>query len=396
MKRQFLVLLSSRLLAAAIQAIVGVVLARTTGPGNYGEISAFAGVTFFVFVVCGLGIPNYLSRARALKQHDVVASALFINATGSFVGVAIVVIPLLAGMYTLTSGTILALLVIGTAFEKNADAALAVLIADGDQFNPAANVLLRRLITAASFFGLLKLGQDPVNAYCLASAFGPALGQAHVHVLLNRRGVDRANRASSTQILRRALPFAINDVAVQSRSLVVMIVAAVTTPVAAGLYSGAAKMIAPSELAASTLGGVILPRAAVMTARQQRSTALKLTALAGMIFPCAALLAAVSEPVVVFLLGEEYRAAATSFAVLSLTLPLLVLSSPMAALLQGMHHERLLSRGSIAFAVGLLVAVLVGAVLGGATGAAFGVLAATGLKALWLVTAVVMLSRRGR
>jgi O-antigen/teichoic acid export membrane protein len=393
-KRQFLAIASSRLLAAAIQALVGIGLARTSGPQIYGEITAFMGVLVFLFIVCGFGLPSYTGRARALGNGDDVATALRLNVMGSLIGAIAVSLPLLLGILPLADGPILALLVVGTAFDKNTDAVLAVMIADGERLAPALNVLVRRVLTAGIFFGWLAGGGDPTVSYCVASAVGPAVGQLHASMRLRDR-IEGRSRSPSKDVMRRSLPFGVNDVAIQSKTLDVVIVAAVTNPFTAGLYSAAAKLIAPSELAASTLAGVILPRASRMSASQQRSAALKLTCAALVMFPVVAVLARYAESIMVFLLGVEFRSAAPAFAVLGFTLPLLLLNSPVAALLQGMRREGLVALNSLVFALLLPVGVSIGAVVADSTGAAAGLLAVTATKSASLVLSVAIFSNRG-
>jgi O-antigen/teichoic acid export membrane protein len=389
--RQFAAILVSRLAGAVIQALVGIVLARSVLAAEYGQITAITGALLFWFIVCSVGIPSYLGRARALGANDDVATALVLNIVTSILGGAVAAAALLLGLVPIDLAGVLVLLVIGTALDKNVDASLSVAIADGERLRPAVSVLLRRLTTAAVFFGLLLAGLAAIPAYCIATAAGPLLGQVHASLTLRRAGVHVRVASSWRGVLRDSVPFAVNDIAIQSRTLDVAVTAIAAGPTAAGLYSAAAKLVAPFELVSSTLAAVVLPHATRMAHSGARRAALLLGAAGLALVIPAGVLAFLAGPIVVFLLGEQYADAAVPLAILVFSLPAIGLTSPYSSLLQGRGRHRFVAITSTAFAVATIAAIALGAVLGGAIGAAVAVLAVTTAKAVVLFWALLTL-----
>ena len=71
MLRGFTILGVSRLISAAVQAIVLIVVARLVGVGVFGELSVVLAVLTFVFLVAGAGLPQFIVRERALGEEVV-------------------------------------------------------------------------------------------------------------------------------------------------------------------------------------------------------------------------------------------------------------------------------------------------------------------------------------
>lgn len=385
MTGQFAVILFSRLAGAVIQALVGIVLARSVLAAEYGQITALTGALLFWFIVCSVGIPSYLGRARALERRGDVSTGLLLNIITSAVGAAVAAAVLISGVVPLSLGAVLLLLVVGTALDKNVDASMTVAIADGERIAPAVSVLLRRVATAAVFFGALLAGLDGILAYCVGMAAGPLIGQVHANIVLARAGVPIGHGTKWTRVLRDALPFAVNDIAIQSRTLDVAVTAVGAGATSAGLYSAASKLVSPFELVSSTLASVVLPRATKMTHGQARRTTLLLSAAAASLFVPVVVIAAFAELLIVFVLGAQYAGAAAPFAVLLFALPFVALASPCSSLLQGRGRQRFIAVLSAVFAVVTIVCIAIGAVAAGAVGAAVAVLVTSTAKTIVLL-----------
>lgn len=393
MTGQFAAILGSRVAGAVIQALVGIALARSVLASEYGQITALTGALLFWFIVCSVGIPSYLGRARALGRTDDVSTGLVLNIVTSVVGVLVATAALLSGIIPLGLGGVLLLLVVGTALDKNVDASMTVAIADGERLAPAISVLVRRVATAGVFFGLLLAGVDGIPAYCVGMAAGPLLGQVHASLVLRRAGVPVRRGTGWGVVLRDALPFAVNDIAIQSRTLDVAVTAVAAGATSAGLYSAASKLVSPFELVSSTLASVVLPRATRMSHGGARRAALLLAAAAALLLLPAAVIALFAEPIIVFILGEQYALAAAPFAVLMFALPFVALTSPYSSLLQGRGRQHFIAVVSTVFAVLTIAAIAVGALTAGAVGAAVGILATTIVKVVVLGWRLLTLPR---
>ncbi len=389
-RSQFLVIMSSRLASAAVQALVGIGLARSLVPSDYGQITSYAGVVLFWFIVCDLGIASYTPRARALGHAGAVSTAMLVNTATAALGAVLAIALTVLGPFELAFASAFVLIVVGQALDKNVEAALGIPIADGERLFPAVSVLLRRVATAVVFFGLLLAGTDAVWAYCVGMAVGPLVGQVHVRRRLRQLGVRSRPEVPVASVLGRSSLFAVNDVAVQSRSLDAAVVALTTSTAEAGLFSGAAKLLAPFELASSTLAVVVLPRAARSgLAAVRRGTGLLLLAAVLLLLVLAPVAWFASPLVTVLVLGEQYRDAAPLLATLVTGLPFMALASPLSAMLQGLGRERFVAVAGSTFAVLTLGAVTAGAVVAGASGAVVGVVVAAALKAVVLAARIL-------
>ena len=177
--------------------------------------------------------------------------------------------------------------------------------------------------------------------------------------------------------------------AVQSRSLDAAVVALTASTIQAGLFSGAAKLVAPFELVSSTLATVVLPRAARSgLPAVRRGTTVLLVGAAASIAVVAPVAWFASPYITVLVLGEEYRAAAPLLAGLLTGLPFAALAAPLSALLQGIGREHFVAGAGAGFAVLTLAAVLVGALSAGAAGAVVGVVVSAALKATTLAVLI--------
>ncbi|MHA6630609.1 lipopolysaccharide biosynthesis protein [Pseudonocardia sichuanensis] len=390
--RQFSFIALSRIASAAVQAAVGVALARSVDPEQYGFVTAVAGAALFWFIACDLGISSCIGRARAMGDGSSVDTALFISRWTSVLGgllAVVVALPVAAqGMRDLVLAT--ALIITAQGLDKNIDAVLAVSVADGDVRLPATSQLLRRLVTAAVFAVLVGCGFDAVAAYSLAVVCGPLAGHVQIRAHMHRLGVAPRRRHPVGSVLRRSAMFAVNDIAIQSRALDVGLVAVCGSVTGSGLYASAAKLTSPFQLVSSTLAAVLLPRAARSTPADARRAAVKLLVGATLLVAPMLGLAALSGPIVLAVLGEGYAASAAALAVLLVAMPYMALPAPLASLLQGVGEERSVAVNGVVFAGVILAATGVGALLAGATGAAVGVAAGSALK---VITLAVCLTR---
>ena len=98
-RSQFAAIMASRLASAALQALVGIGLARALLPADYGRITSFAGVVLFWFIVCDLGIASYTPRARALGHAAAVSTAMFVNWTTATLGAVVAITLTLLGPF---------------------------------------------------------------------------------------------------------------------------------------------------------------------------------------------------------------------------------------------------------------------------------------------------------
>jgi O-antigen/teichoic acid export membrane protein len=383
-------LLSARTAGALLQGVMGVLFARSVAPAQYGVVVACIGAVLLWLVVCDFGLMTVLARARAEGNDGFVAGGLRLNRELATLGAAVAV----PTMYVLVGSSltllVCLLLVASTAIEKVVDTQLSIAVADGSQGTTMVSLLLRRL-SALVLFGCLLyvLHQDPVVAYGVATLAGAAVGAWHAADYVRRRVSPETAHTPRQAIMRSALPFLTTNVAVQSRSLDVSVVALTDQAAGAGAYAAAAKLTAPFSLVTSTLATLVLPF--VARGRQQHARRyasylmLGAVALTGLyVWP--ALVAGDLAPV---LLGKQYRAAGGILAICVIGVPLGAVSAPLASILQALHREKVVAWISVVSGLLTLVATFVGAAVSGAVGAAVGANVFFALRALWLYGAVI-------
>lgn len=381
MKAQFLTLLVARVLATGLQAVVMVVVARLVGVADFGLLGAVVGVSAVAFAVATWGLPTYLPMARARGLDGEVRLGL----VGAAVGLAVAGSGAAAVTAFLTNdaGTSpwLAALPVALAIDVWVEAGLTVLVADGEKARVAGSVVLRRVLTAAVFAGLVVAGLDAVTAYSLSFLVAAVVGAVEIVVRVSPR-LDRGAPAPRVrELYRRMVPYLTSSLTYQARTLDVAVVGLAGGAVTAGLYSAAQRIIGPLNVVSGSAVSVLLPHAARSSLSSVRRIGVLLTAWGLALWTVPAVLgAALAEPLVELLFGADYRAAAGAFAWTVVAVPFIALASPLGSILQGQGHARFVAVNGVVWAAATLVGVFVGALLWGPSGAAAGLAVTFALK----------------
>ncbi len=391
MRRQFIVLLFSRGLASVLSAVAFIYVGRIAGVEVVGLIGVVTSVTAFIFIVGDLGMSTFVAREQAKQHFGVVAGALRLNVLSS-VALGLIVTLVLVGLWGLGSlPWALALIGISAAVEKNTETALSVPIAEGQPWIPAINVLLRRFFALVVFGGLVFAGVEPIEGFCIGLAVAAVIGQIHARVAISGLLVERQKitGADLADVLRRAWPFWATNVMSAARTLDVSIVGLLSSTYTAGLYAAATKVINPLRLVPSTLTSLVVPYASRQDKTGARSTALRLIALFSASLLVVIPASIFGEPLVVLLMGEDFRDAGLIFSILLIGLPFVALAAPLGSVLQGQNDERFVTYNGTIFAILTLAFAAVGTIVWGGEGAAIGVSAAYFIKCIALYIRIV-------
>lgn len=386
MRRQFVVLLTSRVAGAGLQAVLFALLARSVTPATFGVVMATTGVVGLVLIVTGGGMAGLLSPARARGEDDVVRGALRLTwRSAALTGAAMAVV---LGVAAALGALPAALVVVAVALtvERSTDAVLNVHIADGDMRGATWPLLLRRTLAVAVLGGGLAAGADALWAYAVGALVGALAAD-----LGARRSVRVAGDTApppTRELLRRGSPYLVNTLAAQSRMLDTAIVAVLLAPAAAGLYAAASKLVQPTMLIPQTIASLVLPKATRLGRERAAGLLRPMVLAAGASLVLVLPLLVVAEPLVVLVMGEQYAGAGGTLRWLLLGMPFVALSAPLAAILQGSGREGVAALNGVAFAVVLLALLVVGAVLGGTEGAAVGLSASFVVRVVALTVSV--------
>jgi O-antigen/teichoic acid export membrane protein len=388
LKIQFVLLTSSRIVAAALQAIGFMLLSRSVSVAAFGWVGIASSLAAFILLVSDMGLTASVSRARARGNEDVVRGALRVNdVISAVVGVV------LAGTVALLSRDLLALgvLVLALSLERNAETQLSVFYADGDRLAPAASIVGRRAISLGAFILLLGTGTDGLWAFCWAQLLGTLFSQAFQRFLLYRRRIP-VLAAGARDVLRVAWPFWISSVLNQVRLLDTTLVGALGTAASAGMYSAAMRIVNPLMLIPASVSQVLLPHASKATTDTVK-VAYRVTGLFMLSFVAIVPAVLLSADILALLFGEPYASAAPVLAWSLCGLPFVALAGPLAAILQARGDERFVALNGGAFAVIAIGAMIAGGIVADGTGVAAGLAVVSAARVPVLLVRITRSSR---
>lgn len=364
-RRQVVVLVGSRGVAAVLQSVSFMLLSRAVDVRTFGAIGVLTAIAGFALLVTDLGITATLARARAHHDERLVAGALRLNDLVTIVtAVAFAVLAAIAGSPHLALG----LLALSLTLERNTETHLSVFFADGAKFVPAASILGRRVLMLGVFAGLLALRTDGAIAFAVAQLVGVAFSQVLQRWVV--RELAGTNGASDLRsVVAGSWRFWASSVLNQIRILDSAIVGTFASIASAGLYSAAQKLVNPVLLLPASLSQVILPAVARNPSSAVRTTyrvCLLFFATYIVIVP----LSFFAGDVLGLLFGPPYAAAGPILVWAMVGFPLLALAGPLAAVLQGCKDEGFVAVNGAVFAAVALTGMVLGAVFGGPVGVA--------------------------
>lgn len=374
MKSQFLALTAARVLAACLQAGTYILLSRLVAVDTFGSVGVIVSAGAFILLVTDWGITGVLSRARTRGSNALVRGCLRINDTTSLaVGFG-------AAIATLAASGSLALSVfaLSVVYERNSETQLSVFYADGHRGIPLVSVVARRLVALAAFAGTAAAGLDGLWAFVLGQALGITLAQLYQRRGLHRLGIGEG-RVGLRALLKETRHFWLGAMLGQVRLLDTVVVAVATTTLAAGVYSAAQRLTSPALLLPAALSQVLLPyatRSVDGSKRVARQITFAFAATYIVIVPACVF----SSEVLGFVFGPDYASGGAILTWVLLGLPLVALTGPLAAILQGQGKEAVVSRNSAAFAVLAVAGMCAGVALDGAEGLAAGLTIASLLR----------------
>lgn len=381
---QVLGLTAGRGVAAALQAITYVLVARAADPSDLGRVLAALAVATAVAAVLDLGVSNHVMRElgrRSLTAENVVdllllrvmsgaaGASLWMVATSvwnpSLIGVGpFLMAESLLGLMTLTAvGTGRALL--------------------------ASSLLLVARGLSLTLVATLSASASVLPWFLAVGTFaGVAMGMIGLRDLARGRG--RRPRLSPGAI-RHTWPYMTTGVLAQLSNLDLPIVASIAGTRSAGMYGLPSRLTSPLMLVAQSHANVLLPRASAAwergdSAELRRIRQSIVTVAVGCAAPLIGL-ALLAPTIVSATLGSDYQEAVSPLRVIVLAVAIATVNGPVIAMLQALGRARAVSRSlMVAVPVGLL-GVAAGAAVGGAAlaGAGLVFLQALVLVQLWPV-----------
>lgn len=381
---QFSWILMGRVIAAAIQAVTVIILARFLGPHQFGVLAAVLGIIIWLQAVADLGMAKLVVRERSAgTSTGLVSGGLWLNSRSTLIlGLALTLAFLGAATFLDEAFYLMMPLAISAASEKNADTWLGVAIADGDTHLNSLNLVCRRALALAGFLLLTSIEVAPMLAYSVAVAVAALCSVVFAHRHVSKLEISEREPLRNT--LDAARPFWINTLAVQLRNLDAVFVGVLASPVVAGYYASASKLSSPLRMIPTSLALVILPHAARTrkdSARKVARLVLLSGTLAGTIYASLVFIVPWIVPIV---LGDEYESSIVPLQIVLVGLVFAAFTSLFGAVLQGRGFPQLVASASVGTTIYLLIALLVLTPLGGAAGAAFALATSFALESIAL------------
>ncbi|OUE09004.1 colanic acid exporter [Clavibacter michiganensis] len=385
-----------KIVAALIQAATMLLLVREVSPAEFGFFSAAYGVITIPQTLLDLGLPSLIVRERARDARaGIVTTALKLNN----------VLSLLMSLLLLGTGLFLAVAVdsdywlllpfaLWAAAERNADAWLGVVLADGDSWINVTNLVLRRLGSLVFFVLLTRLTtMEPVLSLAVAFAVGAVLSWLFAHLFVARR-LAPASPMPLKSLVRMSYPYWIDSVASQARNLDVAFTSIVAGSAQAGFYAASARLTNPLRILPNSLATILLPAA---SRRDSTSIGglLKLVLLAtagfAVLYGTGAALVPWAVPV---FLGSDYSGAIVALQVTCFGLVFASAASLLSTLLLGIGRKHFVAGTAVLSTVLCLVCVLIGALTMGAVGAALGLAVSYAAQSFVLLVRLLMFIAR--
>ncbi len=370
--------LSAKLLAALLQIVVLVLLARSLAPERFGVVSTVIVVMTLVATTNGFGLMRQMNYHRARDRNHPDLPGMFAARLGfTWLSVALWLLGTLGGWLVTGSPwcAVLAPLAVWLLFEQTTTVWNGLSTADGNCRALFFSYLWRRGPVVALMLGALATERSVLWAWSLGLGLGGALSW-----LAGRSGQETWARGL---LLRRAdLPTSIDwelgfwwgQVGSQLRDLDVAAVAAVSAH-AGGIFAFPARLINPMNMITQSAGQVLFPRVARRGGLTRRELVLVVAAgtVPVLLVAVATFLAA---PWLPQLLGDGYADSVGVLRITSVTAVFVGITILVAVLLtaQSSEEARWIGYAAAIGSVAQVGAAALGTLLGGAVGAATAVL----------------------
>jgi O-antigen/teichoic acid export membrane protein len=396
LKQQFSWILAGRLIGAAVQAGSLTLVARWSGPAEFGLFGAVYGIAIVAQTVAEFGLTKYIVQLRVADSDDGgIGAALRLGRNIKIVTTAIGTVAV--GALALYDPVFLVylLLPLWMAVENQVEAWLAVSLADGKLWHNATTLVFRRVGALLVLLGCHAAGMNAVAGYILGLAVFSLLAWWHAYRVTTGVRTDRAIRPAT--LLNAGRHYWINSLAVHAMNFDVTIVAAMASPQTAGYYAAASRLTTPLRIVPTSFAMLLFP-AAARTKRGDTRPLLKavgaLIALTTVMYVALAILLPQLVPI---LLGPSFEPAVSVIQVVCVGMIFAAITSQLSSLMQGWNYLRPVTIISMVSTAVSLLAIAFAAATHGALGAGFALAGGYVVQlTIQAVTMAVLLRRQGQ
>ncbi|PTQ91097.1 lipopolysaccharide biosynthesis protein [Agitococcus lubricus] len=384
--RQFMSVLSGRLVSTGLQAISIVFLARWVTPVQLGYCMTLLGVMNTLHSVGDVGATTYITRRVAACGMDTgsitaqrfslyITSLLGVLALGACVTLSLLEIIDLYSLLPLWGWF---------AIERAAMVRNAVWMGLGHVTKTTRDLTIRRFLALALFLGFAFGGLDPLFSFAMGSFIGSLIA---FMVFRNIPTQIEEIEMSWKTVFQESKHYWVHSFALQARNLDALIVSTLAGPLQAGFYGLGSRLIAPLRMLPTSLSSVVLP----WFARPDNTHESPMRLLGGMTAIMAIpylILIGVMPFAVVPLFGENYAGAVLPLQIICLGLVVSSSTSIASSVLQAKGFGHIVSAISVWSSLYVLALIGVGAYIQGSVGAAMGYSTGSAIHTLVLVVAL--------
>lgn len=405
MIRQVSAIALARLMGSGAQAVMLIAVARHYGPSLFGYLGVWVAIATVVYEVADMGFNVQIlkSHAGGMREHLVV----LLRDGGLLFQFIIILLASCTAAVTIMFTEYdwyLALFIAGLGYERLSETRLCLPIAAGQVRSVAASIFFRRTLILAMFFSLLVVGLPATLSVGVAqlvvsiSAAAVAMRLAFSVGSLRRRALwSRPDWRELWSGVKESRHYAVANVAATSRMLDTVAVSVGAGAAVAGIYSASNRLLNPFMILPSVVSTSIIPRVSNNGISWMRSRHVQLVLFSIAIFAAFAVISVLGYCLVPIIFGFKFEESALPFAVLSMSMPFAIISSPLAGVLQSLEGRRFVSYTGVLFGLALFPAVFLASFLLGAIGGAIAVLSLSATRLLVLICGYLRLvaSERG-
>lgn len=353
-----------------MQAASLTLVARWSGPAEFGFFAAAYGIALVAQTVADCGLTKYIVQLRVSDRSDGgIGAALRLGRNISIISTVVGTTALVAVTTQVPSVAALCLMPLWMSAEKQVEAWLGVSLADGKLWYNATSLVFRRLGALLVLVVAHAAGMNPIQGYLIGLSAFSLLAWWQIRLVTNDVHTDRKARAKV--LLAGGRHYWFNSLAVQAMNFDVTVVAAMASAQSAGYYAAASRLTTPLRIVPTSFATLLFPAAA--KARLSGARPL-LRAVGGLIAITTVMYIglAVALPILVpIVLGPSFAPAAGVIQVVCVGLIFAAITSQFNSLMQGWGYLRAVTIISMASTLLSLAAIAVAAVGWGALGAGY-------------------------
>lgn len=369
---QYSVVLGARVVSAILTALSLVLLARASGPEQFGWFAALLGVVSVVINLGDLGHQTLAIRLHARTENDSASMAAMSIQRLLTLGITFA-LSIAFGAFVVAG--ILPqwcfILLVWQWLEKEVHGGLGIALAEKRAFQQLLVLASERSLGLVCF--LLGLIFFPaIHAFLLGMVLGASLGLVLVYRANPRYPLKPAcGLAHVDRIKSRHYWWA--SASAQVRNIDATLLSLVSVPIEVGYYSLPSRAAGPLKIAASAMSTVALPAASRGDMHELRSLAKTMRWITGLCLVALLGLGLFAEIVIVNTVGDQFLGSVTPLRILLVGLAFNIPGSFLSGILQGSGSERQVGRLGIMLGLLTVALVVIGGAVYGSIGAAVGV-----------------------